>query len=123
MIGASRDRHKLGYGVVRNLHEYHYRGQIYPVNPHAREVLGYPCYPDISAVPKPVDLAVVVVPADYVIPVVTACGEHGVPAVVVVSGGFSEVGPQGVAREVELKQVVAERYQMQLLGPELYRHH
>ena len=85
VIGASRDRHKLGFGVVRNLHEYHYRGEIYPVNPHARDVLGYPCYPDISAVPHPVDLAIVVVPVAHVIPMVEACGQHGVPAVVVVS--------------------------------------
>lgn len=116
VIGASRDRHKLGYGVVRNLHEYHYRGEIYPVNPHARDVLGYPCYPDISAVPQPVDLAIVVVPVAHVIPMVEACGQHGVPAVVVVSGGFSEVGPAGEARERELRDT-ARRYQMQLLGP------
>ncbi len=116
VIGASRDTHKLGYGVVRNLHEYHFRGEIYPVNPRAREVLGYTCYPSIAAVPERVDLAIVVVPARYVIPSVAACGEVGVPAVVVVSGGFSETGPEGQALEREL-QATAARYSIRLLGP------
>jgi acetyl coenzyme A synthetase (ADP forming)-like protein len=116
IIGASRDSHKLGYGVVRNLRDYHYRGEIYPVNPHAREVLGYPCYPSISETPKPVDLAVVVVPAEYVITTIAECGAAGVPAAIVVSGGFSEAGPQGEARERELQQVAAE-YNIRLLGP------
>jgi acetyltransferase len=116
VIGASRDRHKLGYGVIRNLHEYHYRGEIYPVNPHARDVLGYRCYPDLSTVPQPVDLAVVVVPAESVVQTVIECGKHGVPAVVVVSGGFSETGPQGEAREHELRAAAA-RYGIRVLGP------
>jgi acetate---CoA ligase (ADP-forming) len=116
IIGASRDTHKLGYGVVRNLHDYHYRGAIYPVNPHAREVLGYPCYPSIADTPKPVDLAVVVVPAEYVIATIAECGAAGVPAAVVVSGGFSEIGPDGEVRERELQQVAADHH-VRLLGP------
>jgi acetyl coenzyme A synthetase (ADP forming)-like protein len=116
IIGASRDSHKLGYGVVRNLHDYHYRGEIYPVNPHAREVLGYPCYSSIAETPGPVDLAVVVVPAEYVIATIAECGAAGVPAAIVVSGGFSETGSEGEARERELQQVAAE-YNIRLLGP------
>lgn len=116
VIGASRDTHKLGYGVVRNLHDYHYRGKIFPVNPKAREVLGYPCYPSISAVPEAVELAIVVVPARYVVPTIQECGEAGVPAAVVVSGGFSEIGPEGEAREKVLQETAA-RYNLRLLGP------
>jgi acyl-CoA synthetase (NDP forming) len=51
VIGASRDPHKLGHGVVRNLMEYHYRGSIYPVNPVASEILGQVCYPSLIDVP------------------------------------------------------------------------
>lgn len=116
VIGASRDSHKLGYGVVRNLRQYHYRGQVYPVNPAAGEILDYRCYPDIPSLPKPVDLAVVIVPAKYVIDSVVQCGEHGIQSVVVVSGGFSEAGPEGRQREAELK-AAAQRYGMRILGP------
>ncbi len=116
IIGASRDTHKLGHGIVRNLHDYHYRGDIYPVNPRAREVLGYRCYAEIAAVPQPVDLAIVVVPARHVVSAVAQCGEAGVPAAVVVSGGFGETGPEGQARERELQEIAA-RYDLRLLGP------
>ena len=81
VIGASRDPHKLGYGVVRNLMEYRYRGSIYPVNPVATEILGHTCYPSITDVPDPVDLAVVVVPAQIVADVMGQTrhvhGRHG----------------------------------------------
>ncbi len=116
IIGASRDSHKLGYGVVNNLPEHHYRGQIYPVNPRAREVLGYECYPNIAEVPKPVDLAILIVPARIVADTIAQCGEAGVPAAIVVSGGFSEIGPEGEQREKELTETAA-RYGMRILGP------
>ena len=116
IIGASRDTHKLGHGVVRNLHDYHYRGKIYPVNPKAREVLGYTCYPSIADVPKPVDLAIIVVPARHVTPTVAECGKAGVFAAVIVSGGFSETGAKGAERERQLQETAA-RYNVRLLGP------
>ncbi len=116
VIGASRDSHKLGHGVVRNLYNYHYRGKVYPVNPKAREILGYTCYPNIAAVPKPVDLAIVIVPANHVTSTVADCGKAGVSAAIVVSGGFSEIGPVGAQREKELKETAAQ-YNVRLLGP------
>ena len=116
VIGASRDSHKLGHGVVRNLHDYHYRGKVYPVNPKAREILGYTCFPNIAAVPKPVDLAIVVVPAHHVVSTVADCGKAGVSAAVVVSGGFSETGREGAEREQQLQETAA-RYNVRLLGP------
>jgi acetyltransferase len=116
VIGASSDPHKLGYGVVRNLGEYRYRGAIYPVNPSAREILGHPCYPAVAEVPDPVDLAVVVVPAPAVADVVDACGRRGIKHAIVVSGGFRELGPEGHAREQALADV-AHRHGMRLIGP------
>ena len=116
VIGASRDSHKLGHGVVRNLHDYHFRGEVYPVNPKAREILGYTCFPNIAAVPKPVDLAIVVVPAHHVVSTVADCGKAGVSAAVVVSGGFSETGREGAEREQQLRETAA-RYNVRLLGP------
>lgn len=116
VIGASSDPHKLGYGVVRNLVEYRYRGAIYPVNPTANEILGHPCYATIAQVPDPVDLAVVVVPAPIVVDVVDQCGRRGVRHVIVVSGGFRESGPEGQAREQALARV-AGRHGIRLIGP------
>ncbi|GAB4532572.1 MAG: acetate--CoA ligase [Anaerolineae bacterium] len=116
VIGASRDPHKLGYGVVRNLVEYRYQGAIYPVNPMASEILGHTCYPSVAEVPDPVDLAVVVLPAPLVAGVLDECGKRGIRHAIVVSGGFAETGPEGEAREVALAQI-AEKYGMRILGP------
>jgi acetyltransferase len=116
VIGASRDPQKLGYGVVRNLIEYRYGGAIYPVNPVAGEILGYICYPSVADVPDPADLAIVVVPARIVADMVDQCGERGIKNAIVVSGGFSETGPEGKAREEVLGQV-ARKHKVRIVGP------
>lgn len=116
VIGASRERGKLGFSVVYNLVNHHYDGAIYPVNPNADEVMGIQAYPAITDVPDPLDLAVIVVPAPYVESQLEACGNRGVPAVTIVSGGFREIGEEGRQREENL-QAIARRYQIALLGP------
>ena len=118
IIGASRDPSKLSYGVVRNLvdPERGYPGPIYPINPKADEILGLKCYPDIAAAPDPVELAVLIIPASAVAGAVEACGQRGIKAAIVISGGFREVGAAGAAREREMV-AIAERYGMRIMGP------
>jgi len=116
VIGASNDPHKLGHGVVRNLIEYRYRGPIYPVNPKADDILGRPCYSSITDVPDPVDLAIIIVPAPVVAGVVDQCGRRGIQHLIVVSGGFSESGPEGQAREEALLEAAA-RHKIRVIGP------
>lgn len=116
VIGASRDPHKLGYGVVRNLIRYKFKGAIYPVNANATDILGLECYPSVSKVPDPVDLAVIVVPAAQVAEMITQCGKRGIRHVIVTSGGFAETGPEGRQKEQELK-VIADKAGIRLIGP------
>lgn len=116
VIGASRNPHKLGYGVVRNLKANHFSGNIYPVNRSAAEILDIPCYPSIAEVPDPVDLAVVIVPAEAVDDTLHQCGERGILHAIIVSGGFSEVGEQGSRREQQIIET-ARQYGMRLIGP------
>lgn len=116
VIGASRDPHKLGYGVVRNLKEFRYGGSIYPVNRSASEILEEPCYPSVSEVPDPVDLAVIVVPAPVVPDMLRECGERGIGHAIVISGGFSETGEEGKKLEQQLKEI-AKELNMRIIGP------
>ncbi|MDZ7716799.1 MAG: acetate--CoA ligase family protein [Balneolaceae bacterium] len=116
IIGASRNPHKLGYGVVRNLKEYRYQGSIYPVNKSSSEILGERCYSSIADVPDPVDLAVVIVPAHAVPEAVRQCGERGIKHAIVVSGGFSETGEEGRKLEEKLKKI-AEEEAIHVIGP------
>ncbi len=116
VIGASRNPHKLGYGVVRNLKEYRYQGGIYPVNKSASEILDLPCFESIAEVPDPVDLAIIIVPAPVVPTIMKQCGERGIRHAIVISGGFSETGEEGRELEEEVSQV-AEEWDINFIGP------
>jgi acetate---CoA ligase (ADP-forming) len=116
VIGASRDRTKLGYGVARNLIASHYRGAIHFVNPKADRILGQLCYASIEAAPDPVDLAVVIVPAPLVPQTIEACGRRGIRWAIIVSGGFRETGPAGAELE-EQTVAMARRHGLRLIGP------
>ena len=118
VIGASSDPTKLGYGIVENLvhPRYGFPGPVYPVNPKAAEILGRKCYPGIRDVPDPVELAVLIIPAALVPATLEDCGERGIKAAVIISGGFREIGPEGVERE-RLILEIARRCGMRLIGP------
>ena len=116
IIGASNKTNKLSYGIVKNLTLYGFKGGIYPVNPNVDEILGYKCYPDILSVPDPVDLAVIVLPAGVILPVIQDCEKRGIKAITVISGGFKELGPEGEALEKKILQFVKD-HEMRMVGP------
>ncbi|HET9251912.1 MAG TPA: acetate--CoA ligase family protein [Candidatus Eisenbacteria bacterium] len=116
VIGASRRRDSIGGAILRNLIEQEFQGPIYPVHRDASYVQSVPAYPSVEAVPGPVDLAIVVVPAVSVLEAVEACGRKGVRALVVISAGFKEVGAEGREREIALREAVR-RHGMRLVGP------
>ncbi|HET9091399.1 MAG TPA: GNAT family N-acetyltransferase [Acidimicrobiales bacterium] len=116
IVGASTRPGTIGHELVRNVLSGGFTGSLYPVNPNAAEVLGVPAYPSVSALPGPVDLAVIAVPAGAVAGVVEECGRVGCRGLVVVSAGFAEMGPEGAAAERELVSV-ARRAGMRLVGP------
>ncbi len=116
IIGASSSPDKLSYGILKNLLGYGYPGKVYPVNPRADEILGQTCYADIGSVPHPVDLAVVVLPSMAIPAIMESCGEKGIRAVTVISGGFREVGEEGKKLEEELLRI-AEKHSIRMIGP------
>ncbi len=116
IIGASANPRKLSHGILRNLVNSTYAGGVYPVNPNESEILGKPCFKDISAVPDPVDLAVMIVPAPATPEILTACGERGIRGVIIISGGFKEVGTSGLDLEQQCLDI-AHQYKMRLIGP------
>jgi acetyl coenzyme A synthetase (ADP forming)-like protein len=118
VIGASTNPSKLGFSVLQNLVEggYAQRGKIYPINPKADEILGQKAFPSIMDVPSKIDLAVIVIPYQFVPVVLEECGQKGVPAVIVITAGFREAGAEGLERELELLRIV-KKYKMRLIGP------
>lgn len=116
IIGASKTPGKIGHAIVKNILNSGYRGGIYPVNPREAEIEGLKCYPEIGAVGKNVDLAVIAVPATAVIQVAEQCGRAGIKNLVVISAGFKEVGREGLELEKELVRI-CKSYGIRMLGP------
>jgi acetyl coenzyme A synthetase (ADP forming)-like protein len=116
IIGASADSEKLGYQVLANLVSSGFPGAIYPVNPTAEEILGLKVYKSVLDAPGPVDMVVIMIPSRAVIGVMRECGRKGVKGAVIITAGFREAGPEGVAREIELLAVAAE-YGIRIVGP------
>lgn len=116
VIGASSNPQKLSHGILYNLVNSTYTGGVYPVNPGAEELLGRKCYPDISSVPDPVELAVIVLPAPALPDTLEACGKRGLKAAIIISGGFKEVGAEGEKLEQRCLSI-ARSYGMRLIGP------
>jgi acetyl coenzyme A synthetase (ADP forming)-like protein len=116
VVGASSSKGKLGNDVLRNLVESGFEGRIYPVNPRGGEILGLKVYRSISEIVTDVDVAVIVIPAKYVLTEVEVCGKKGVKSLVIITAGFKEIGHEG--QEVEKALVaIADKYGMVVQGP------
>jgi acetate---CoA ligase (ADP-forming) len=116
VVGASRTRGTIGGEVFHNLLATGFAGPVYPVNPKAPVVQSVPAYRDVTDIPGPVDLAVIVVPFAQVLDTARACAVKGVRALVVISAGFGETGPLGLKRQVELVEICRSAG-MRLVGP------
>lgn len=116
VIGASRIKGKLGNDVLKNILTLGYKGKVYPVNPKAKKILGKICYPSVKDIKGKVDLAVIIVPAPFVSQVLEECGQKGIPAAIIISAGFKEIGKEGLKREKEVIKI-AKRYKINILGP------
>jgi acetate---CoA ligase (ADP-forming) len=116
VVGASKSKDKVGYEIVANLVSANFEGVIVPVNPSAKEICGLQCYPNISACKQKIDLSVIVVPRDAVLPSVKESINNGAKAIVVITAGFKEVDAEGEALEAEIARVCSEK-NVRLLGP------
>jgi len=116
VIGASADPTKRGFQSIRSLLRDGFTGDIYPVNPRLKELLGLACYSSIEAVPANPELALVCTPAASLLDVIQSCGLKGVKTAVVLASGFAESGKEGEALQAEAV-ALAKRFNMRLVGP------
>lgn len=116
VIGASQREGSVGRTVLWNLISHPFGGTVFPVNPKHHSVLGIKTYPNIAAVPEPVDLAIVITPASTVPGVIGECVDAGVKGAIVLSAGFKEIGTTGAELEQQVLQQVR-RGKMRLIGP------
>ncbi len=106
VVGASTRAGTVGNDIFRNLLFAEFNGSVYPVNPKASSIFGVHAYKSLQEIPGPVDLAVMIVPSTTILDVVDDAIAKGVKALVVISAGFKEVGPEGAALEAKLRDKV-----------------
>ncbi len=118
IIGASDTKGKIGNILLENLQNGGYQGKIFPVNPKHDKIGDLECFESVLKVKSAIDLAILAVPADYVLSVVKDCQkkENPIKNIIVISAGFSEIGKEGAERENALKKIAKEN-QINLLGP------
>ena len=102
IVGASIDLSRVNGRPLKYLLAHGYKGNIFPVNPNHEEIEGLRCYPDLSAIPEHVDVALILVAAKYVLNVIKQCAKKGVKGVVIFASGFAEMGTEGKRRQEEI---------------------
>ena len=115
IVGASDKEGKVGTAITENVLKLGYQGEIFLVNPSYEKLHGKECHKSLSEIEQNVDVAVVVVPAKFVLDVVRESADK-VKNFVIISAGFSEVGKDGVQREGELA-LLAKQKGLNVLGP------
>jgi acetyltransferase len=101
VVGASGKELNLGNRIIKNLLDFGFKGQIYPINPKLDEIWGVKAYKSILDVPTEVDVVHMAIAAHAVPQAIEDCGSKGVKFVILNSGGFTEIGPAGAAIEEE----------------------
>ena len=117
LVGASPDRTIIRGRIVEAVTRHGFDGPLYAVSRSHDEIAGIPCHPSVEALPAPVDLAIVAIPAEHVAATLRACGQLGVKAAIVISSGFGEErGEAGAARQ-RVIAAIAREFDMAVLGP------
>lgn len=117
LIGVTTNPNSVSGKVLINLVSGGFRGVVYPVNPEHEAVMGIPCYPDVTSLPKVPDLAIICTPAVKVPEMVKACGAFGIRGIIIISAGFKEIGDEGKKLEDEIRAVLKEIPDMRIIGP------
>jgi 4-hydroxybutyryl-CoA synthetase (ADP-forming) len=115
IIGASDKRGSVGSTITSNIMN-GFTGSVYPVSPSRETVFYKKAYKTVLDIPKPVDLAVIVIKNTLVANVLEECGKKKIKGVIIITAGFKEVDEEGAKREQELKDI-AKKYKIQIIGP------
>ena len=117
VVGATRPR-EYGYpGMFGCMRNYGYAGRLYPVNPKLSDIDGIKAYPNLTALPEPVDLVIVAVPAPFVPDVLRECIATGNKTIHIFTSGFKETGEEaGIRLQEEMKKIALEGG-LRVIGP------
>ena len=116
VAGVSSKPLSLGYELVKSIKKYGYTGKLFLVNPKSNEILGYKCNPSINSINEKIDLAIVMVPKQFVKDTLEHLLKKGTEAILLVTAGFKETGEEGEKEEKEIVELV-KNSNARLVGP------
>lgn len=116
VMGASNNPFSIGNRVVKNILDYGFKGQLYPINPKEKEILGLKAYPSVLDIPGSLDIVCIAIKSTLVPQAVEDCGKKGVKFVIIHTAGFREMGEEGAKLEDALLEA-ARRHGVRVYGP------
>jgi len=116
VVGASGDASKISGRLFRYIVRNGYAGEIFPINPSYAELEGRRCFPSVQAIGKPIDLALIAIPARAVVGELERCASAGVRNAVIVSAGFAEEGGDAAQLQTTIANL-AKKTGMHIVGP------
>ena len=117
VVGAANDLHSLRGRILEIILSHPFAGKVYPVSRSADEVQGLKAYRSVDDLPAPVDLAILIIPAEFVPAELERCGRAGIKAAVILSSGFAEEPGEAGSRMQKEVAAIARRYDMAVSGP------
>ena len=115
IIGASDKRGSVGRTITSNIMN-GFKGTVFPISPSRTTVFYKKAYKSVLDVPKPIDLAVIVIKNTIVPDVLEECGKKKIKGAIIITAGFKEVDEDGAKLEQRLKDI-AKKYKIQVIGP------
>ncbi len=116
IVGASSKPKSLGYELTKSVKQYGFTGKLALVNPKADEILGFKCYPTISSIDYQIDLAVVMVPKQFVEETLKELIRKKIEAIILITAGFKETGEAGAEAEKRILKFIRES-KARMVGP------
>lgn len=116
VIGASEKEGSVGFSIMKNLVTSDFKGEIFPVNPKRKDIMGLGASADIQDIVSSVDMAVIATPIQMIPQIVESCGKAGLAGAVIVSSGGRETGVKGQQIEARILEK-ARKYNLRIIGP------
>lgn len=116
VVGASSKEKSIGYEILKSIKNYGFTGNVFPVNPKADEILGYKCWKTILDIKEKIDLAIIVVPKNFVEESIDQLICKNVQSIILITAGFKETGEEGAGNEKKLLSKIKES-NARMIGP------
>ncbi len=116
IVGASSRSNSSGASIMKNILSSGFKGRLFPINRNGGECCGIECITSLSELEIPIELVIVSVKADMIYEVLLEGGLYGIKNFLILSGGFSEIGQQGLIRELKIKEII-KKFDLKIIGP------